>query len=100
MTANLITQLRTTASEIWPTRTADLLDEAAPLIEQLQQAAERHQQTVPDLHATLIALNDLVAVPTDPNTYRHAQQTLRRIREQRHINIDAIRPTRDLTYGT
>jgi len=97
MTSNLITQLRTTASEMWPTRTADLLDEAATLIKQLQQAAERHQQTVHDLHATLIALNDLLA---DPTTHTTARRTLHTITTRRHTNINAIRPNEKVTYGT
>lgn len=92
-TADIVTALREQSQA--PALT--WLNEAADEIERLRNHTNNYRL---DLHATLIALNDLVAIPTDPQHHHHAQQTLRRIREQRRININAIRPTRGHTYGT
>lgn len=71
-----------------------------------QQKAEierlRHNlhTTQTHLHQTLIALNDLTAIPTDPQHQHHARTTLANILNQRHITITAIRPHTPNTYGT
>jgi hypothetical protein len=67
---------------------------AVDKIEQLQASglAARH-----DLHAALIALNDLLA---DPRTQPDAQRTLRDITSRRKLNVNALRPLTRQAYGT
>ena len=71
-----------------------MLREAANKIERLQadSLAARH-----DLHAALIALNDLLA---DQRTQPDAQRTLRDITSRRKLNVHALRPLTRQAYGT
>lgn len=73
------------------------LTEAADEIERLRNHANSYRL---DLHATLVALNDLTAIPTHPQHQQTARTTLANILKQRHLTITAIRPHTPNTYGT